>query len=96
MEEFHSWFDETKLTPYKQMSLDNGYNDLEVLASITDGELREIGVHLPGHRKKILLKVSCLRKKMKLDEDGEDAKHVPSDKYKGMLRFIVAVIFCKI
>ncbi|XP_068738096.1 uncharacterized protein [Montipora capricornis] len=83
MEEFHSWFDETKLTPYKQMFLDNGYDDLEVLASITDGELREIGVHLPGHRKKILLKVSCLRKKMKLDEDGEDAKHVPSDKYKG-------------
>ena len=33
MEEFYSWFDETKLTPYKQMFLDNGYDDLEVLAN---------------------------------------------------------------
>lgn len=96
MEEFHSWFDETKLTPYKQMFLDNGYDDLEVIAAITDDELREIGVNLPGHRKKILLKASCLRKKMKLDEDSEDAKQVPSEKDKGLLRFIVTVVFCKI
>ena len=68
MEEVHNWFQETKLTQYEQMFLENGYDVLEVIAAITDDELREIGVNLPGHRKKILLKASSLRKKMKLDD----------------------------
>ena len=61
MEEVHTWFQETKLTQYEQMFLENGYDDLEVIAAITDDELREIGINLPGHRKKILLKASSLR-----------------------------------
>ena len=93
MEEVHTWFQETKLTQYKEMFLENGYDDLEVIAAITDDELREIGVNLPGHRKKILLKASSLRKKMKLDDVGEDAKQVPSSTKKGLLRFIAAM-FC--
>ena len=84
MEELHTWFQETKLTQYEEMFLENGYDDLEVIAAITDDELREIGVNLPGHRKKILLKASSLRKKMKLDDVGEDAKQVPSNTNKGL------------
>ena len=94
MEEVHNWFQETKLTQYEQMFLENGYDDLEVIAAITDDELREIGVNLPGHRKKILLKASSSRKKMKLDDFREDAKQVPSNRKKGLLRFITAVMFC--
>ena len=93
MEELHTWFQETKLTQYKEMFLENGYNDLEVIAAIMDDELREIGVNLPGHRKKILLKASSLRKKMKLDDIGEDSKQVPSHTKTGLLRFIAAM-FC--
>ena len=35
-----------KLTQYKQMFLENGYDDLEVTAAITSNELCEIGVNL--------------------------------------------------
>ena len=94
MEEVHTWFQETKLTQYEQIFLENGYDDLEVIAAITDDELREIRVNLPGHRKKIFLKASSLRKKMKLDDFGEDAKQVSSNTTKGLLRFITAVMFC--
>ena len=34
------------------------------------------------------------RKKMKLDDFGEDAKQVSSNTTKGLLRFITAVMFC--
>ena len=93
MEEFHTWFQETKLTRYKEMFLENGYDDLEVIAAVTDNELHEIGVNLSGHRKKILLKASSLRKKMKLDDVGEDAKQVSSKTKKGLVRFIAVVMF---
>ena len=76
------------------MFLENGHDDLEVIAAITDDELLEIGVNLPGHRKKILLKASSLRKKMKLDDFGEDAKQVSSNTTKGLLRYVTAVMFC--
>jgi len=88
MEELHTWFQETKLTQYKEMFVENGYDDLEVIAAITDDELREIGVNLPSHRQKILLKASSLRKKMKLDDVDEDSKQVPSNIKTGLLRFI--------
>ena len=89
-----TWFQETKLTQYEQMFLENGYDYLQVIATITDDELCEIGVNLPRHRKKILLKASSLRKKMKLDDFGEDAKQVPNNTTKGLLRIITAVMFC--
>ena len=94
IEKVDTWFQETKLTQYEQMILENGYDDLQVIAAITDDKLREIGVNLPRHRKKILLKASSLRKKMKLDDFGEDATQVPSNTTKGLLQFITAVMFC--
>ena len=94
MEELHTWFQETKLTQYEDMFVENGYDDLEVIAAITDGELREIGVNLPGHRKKILLKASSLRKKMKLDDVDEDSKQVHSNTKTGLLRFICTLNLC--
>ena len=69
MDTFDVWFQENNLTSFKQLFLDNGYDELEVVSTITDSELREIGVNLPGHRKKILLKTMSLGKKMKLEGD---------------------------
>ena len=68
MDTFDAWFQENNLASFKQLFLDNGYDELEVVAAITDSELREIGVNLPGHRKKILLKTLSLGK-MKLEDD---------------------------
>lgn len=69
MGEFNSWLDETNLNSFKQLFLENGYDKLEVVVAMTDTDLK---VTLPGHRKKILLKVSSLRKRMKVDEVAED------------------------
>lgn len=69
MDTFDAWFQENNLASFKQLFLDNGYDELEVVAAITDSELREIGVNLPGYRKKILLKTLSLGKKMKLEDD---------------------------
>ena len=70
---------------FKQIFLDNGYDELEVVAAtrITDDELREIGVNLPGHRKKILLKTLTLRKKMKFSDDSVSYQQ-PKTQAKGL------------
>ena len=93
MEELHTWFQETKLTQYKEMFVENGYDDLEVIAAITDDELREIGVNLPSHRQKILLKASSLRKKMKLDDVDEDSKQVHSNTKTGLLNLFAHLTY---
>ena len=65
------WFQENKLTQYKDLLIENGYDELEVIAALTDSDLRELGVNLPGHRKKILMRTARLRKKFKLEEDDQ-------------------------
>ena len=69
------WFQENKLSQYKELLVENGYNELEVIAALTDSDLRELGVNLPGHRKKILMRTATLRKKLKLEE-GDKANAV--------------------
>jgi len=78
-----NWFQENNLNSFKQIFLDNGYDELEVVAAITDDELREIGVNLPGHRKKILLKTLTLRKKMKFSDDSVSDQQ-PKTQAKGL------------
>lgn len=83
MDAFDAWFQENNLNYFKQIFLDNGYDELEVVAAITDDELREIGVNLPGHRKKILLKTLTLRKKMKFSDDSVSYQQ-PKTQAKGL------------
>ena len=66
MDAFDAWFQENDLNSFKQIFLDNGYDELEVVAAIMDDELHEMG----GHRKKILLKTLTLGKKMKFSDDS--------------------------
>lgn len=76
---FDAWFEENNLIPFKKLFVDNGYDELEVVASITDSELKEIGVNLSGHHKKILLRTMRLSKKMKLDGDPASKDRDESD-----------------
>lgn len=79
MDAFDAWFQENNLNSFKQIFLDNGYDELEVVAAITDDELCEIG----GHRKKILLKTLTLRKKMKFSDDSVSYQQ-PKTQAKGL------------
>ena len=80
------WFQENKLSQYKELLVENGYDELEVIADLTDIDLRELGVNLPGHRKKILMRTATLRKKLKLEE-GDKANAVVNmkEREKGLL-----------
>lgn len=62
------WFQENKLSQYKELLVGNGYDEIEVIAALTESDLRELGVNLPGHRKKILMRTATLRKKLKVEE----------------------------
>ena len=44
MEEFNSWFEESNLNSFKQLFWKNGYDELEAVATMTDSDLKEIGV----------------------------------------------------
>ena len=73
------WFQENKLSQYKELLVENGYDELGVIAALMDSDLRELGVNLPGHRKKILMRTATLRKKLKLEE-GDKANAVVNRK----------------
>ena len=92
MDTFDAWFQENNLTSFKQLFLDNGYDELEVVSTITDSELREMGVNLPGHHKKILIKTMSLGKKMKLEGDmasvGRDKNQYPKTQAGLLLVFV--------
>ena len=83
LEEVDLWLKENNLLPFRDLLIDNGYDELEVIAAITPADLEDLGITLPGHVKKILLKTARLAKKMKLDniDAGEKRKEVK----KGML-----------
>ena len=80
------WFQENKLSQYKELLVENGYDELEVIAALTDSDLRELGVNLPGHRKKILMRTATLRKKFKLEEgDKVSAVVISKERKQGLL-----------
>ena len=64
MDDIHSWFTENKLDMLEDVFTKNGYDDLEVIAEINETDLDAMQITLPGHRKKILLRVHQLKLKL--------------------------------
>ena len=56
------WLKENNLLPFRDLLVENGYDELEVIAAITPADLKELGLTLPGHIKKILLKTARLER----------------------------------
>lgn len=56
-----SWCNEQGLAQFADKLIDSGYDSLAVIAELDKEDLIEIGVDLPGHRKKILLAASHLK-----------------------------------
>lgn len=50
-----AWLEGLKLSEYAPAFANNGYDDLAVIAELTNEELETMGIELPGHRKKILI-----------------------------------------
>ena len=88
LKEVDLWLKENNLLPFRDLLIDNGYDELEVIASITKEDLKDLGLTIPGHVKKILLKTARLAKKMKLEctDEGEKRKEAK----KGMPRLFCA------
>ncbi|EDO26233.1 predicted protein, partial [Nematostella vectensis] len=59
------WLHDCGLSEFQSLFVDEGYDDLDVVATITDQELEEIGILKRGHRKKILLKIEELKLSMR-------------------------------
>lgn len=74
LKEVDLWLQEKNLLPFRDLLIDNGYDELEVIASLTKEDLKDLGLTIPGHVKKILLKTVQLAKKMKLECTEEDEK----------------------
>ena len=53
---FKQWLTEVvKLPDYLGMFIENGLDEFEVAIDLTDAELKEIGIKMMGHRKRILM-----------------------------------------
>lgn len=61
-ESVHEWLKALRLEQYHGRFVDAGYDDLEVLVDLDEGDLDHVGVTLPGHRKKLLLARAALAK----------------------------------
>ena len=92
MDELDLWLKENNLWPFRDLFVDNGYDELEVIAAITPADLKELGVTLPGHVKKILLKTARLAKKLKLE--GTDAGEQLTEAKPGMPLYFVLLDIC--
>ncbi|XP_065826355.1 E3 ubiquitin-protein ligase RNF213-like isoform X3 [Oscarella lobularis] len=68
-EDFKKWFEELGLMQYYNKFIEEGFDDLEVVAVITECDLEELGVRR-GHRRKILNRFSSQRRSLQ----QEDAK----------------------
>ena len=74
LEEVDLWLKENNLLSFRDLLIDNGYDELEVIASITKKDLKDLGLTLPGHVKKILPKTAKLAKKLRLDSTDKNEK----------------------
>eukprot|EP01084_Bolivina_argentea_P306450 529561_1 len=52
--------DKIKLPQYFNLFVENGYDDLDIIADMNQDDLREIGINRIGHRKKILKYIKLL------------------------------------
>ena len=80
LEEVDLWLKENNLLPFRELLIDNGYDELEVIVSVTKEDLKDLGLTFPGHLKKILLKTARLAKKLKLDSIDENEKQKKAKK----------------
>ena len=63
LEDFKKWFEELGLMQYYNKFIEEGFDDLEVVAVITECDLEELGVRR-GHRRKILNRFSSQRRSL--------------------------------
>lgn len=61
MENVHSWLVKNRLDIFEDVFIQNGYDELDVIAELDETDLDAMKINLPGHRKKILLRVKQLK-----------------------------------
>ena len=61
MEDVRSWLVKNKLDIFEDVFMQNGYDELDVIAELDETDLDAMNINLPGHRKKILLRVKQLK-----------------------------------
>merc|ERR1712048_212410 len=57
--------EDVKLPQYIDVFFENGLEDIEVILTLTNDDLKDIGVKILGHRKKIMLHIKKKLEKMK-------------------------------
>ena len=50
----NGWLNEIGLSEYYGLFINSGCDDMETILSLTDDDLKELGIHKLGHRKKIM------------------------------------------
>ena len=53
----------TYYNDYYRMFIDNGFDEMNLIVTMNDNELQQIGINKIGHRKKILLEIEKLSNK---------------------------------
>lgn len=71
-----AWLGNLGLAQYEQAFLDNAI-DLDVLSKLTADDLKDIGVTVVGHRRKLLNAISALRENV-ADQAHEEPAPAPS------------------
>jgi hypothetical protein len=70
-EAVREWLQEMRLSDYANSFARSGYDDLEVIATITEDDLDMLGVHALGHRKRLLLGARRLKDRLERDRELE-------------------------
>uniref|UniRef100_A0A8C5FUB0 receptor protein-tyrosine kinase n=1 Tax=Gadus morhua TaxID=8049 RepID=A0A8C5FUB0_GADMO len=55
------WLDSIKMGRYTELFMDGGFSSLETVAQMTSEDLRQVGVNLAGHQKKIITNIQEMR-----------------------------------
>lgn len=84
--EVHAFLDEIKLSKYTQLMIDNGFDDIQLIIeqtrlsiSITDDNLRDAGIRLPGDRAKILIRLEEKAKLFDFTFNKENLYYKPNN-----------------
>ena len=72
--EVYKWLNDTvKLVQYFQLFIDDGFDDMTQILTMTDEDLADIGITKKGHRRKILVCIG--QKKNENNEIGDNIAH---------------------
>ncbi|KAG7253479.1 hypothetical protein CRUP_033813, partial [Coryphaenoides rupestris] len=55
------WLDSIKMGRYTELFMEGGFSSLETVAQMTSEDLRQVGVNLAGHQKKIITNIQEMR-----------------------------------